>query len=100
MTHALRLTAEARDDIHRLQGFLLDNDPAAAKAAVVAIDKAFSLLAWSPFSCRKATLQENPLLRELVIPFGRAGFVALFEIDSADAVTVLAVRHQREEDYY
>jgi hypothetical protein len=39
-------------------------------------------------------------LRELLIPFGRAGYVALFEIDDNQTVTVLAVRHQLEDDYY
>lgn len=28
-----------------------------------------------------------------------AGYVALFEIDEANTVTVLAIRHQREDDY-
>jgi mRNA-degrading endonuclease RelE of RelBE toxin-antitoxin system len=35
-----------------------------------------------------------------VISFGASGYVALFEIDDATTVTVLAVRHQREEDYH
>jgi len=52
-----------------------------------------------PFSCRKAT-PDNPLLRELVISLGRSGYVALFEIDDPKTVTVLAVRHQREDDYW
>lgn len=56
------------------------------------------MLRFSPFSCRKAT-RNNPFLRELVIPFGRAGYVALFEIEPGNAVSVVAVRHQREEDY-
>jgi hypothetical protein len=43
---------------------------------------------------------DNPLLRELVIPFGSAGYVALFEIESFSTVTILAVRHQREDDYH
>ena len=42
----------------------------------------------------------NPFLRELIIPFGASGYVALFEIDNRDCVTFLAVRHQREEDYH
>ncbi|NMW21391.1 MAG: type II toxin-antitoxin system RelE/ParE family toxin [Chlorobiaceae bacterium] len=51
------------------------------------------------FSCRKAT-QDNPLLRELLILFGNAGYVALFEIDDKQTITILAIRHQREDDYY
>jgi plasmid stabilization system protein ParE len=52
-----------------------------------------------PFSCRKAP-PENPFLRELIIPFGSAGYVLLFEIGDAESVTILAVRHQREDDYH
>ena len=36
----------------------------------------------------------------MVISFGRAGYVALYEIESERTVTVLAVRHQREDDYF
>ena len=39
-------------------------------------------------------------LRELIIPFGESGYVALFEIENRDTVTVLAARQQREEDYH
>ena len=53
----------------------------------------------SPFSYRKAQAN-NPFLRELIIPFGASGYVALFEIEGTDTVTVLAVRHQREDDYH
>jgi plasmid stabilization system protein ParE len=58
-----------------------------------------ALLAGSPFSCRKAA-PDNTFLRELIIAFGASGYVALFEIDDANTVTVLAVRHQREDDYH
>ncbi|MFA5825450.1 MAG: type II toxin-antitoxin system RelE/ParE family toxin [Gallionellaceae bacterium] len=36
----------------------------------------------------------------MLIPFGTAGYVALFEIEEDETVTIIAVRHQREEDYY
>jgi len=36
----------------------------------------------------------------LLIPFRGAGYVALYEIKDADHVTVLAVRHQLEDDYH
>jgi len=41
-----------------------------------------------------------PFLRELIIPFGASGYVALFEIAEDQTVTILAVRHQRESDYH
>ncbi len=91
-------TPEAEDDLLRLYDFLLEKDLTAAERALEAIKEAVELLRFSPFSCRKV-LRDNPLLRELVIPFGSAGYVALFEIETGDTVNVLAVRHQREEDY-
>jgi hypothetical protein len=36
----------------------------------------------------------------MVIPFGTAGYVALFEIEDSKTVTVLAIRHQRDDDYH
>ena len=37
---------------------------------------------------------------DLIIPFGATSCVALFEIDDSKTVTILAVRHQREDDYH
>ena len=66
---------------------------------MTAIKEGVRQLAFSPFSFRKAT-RENPFLREFVIPFGAAGYAALFAIDDSKSVTILAVRHQREDDYH
>ena len=96
--YKVRFTPEAEDDLLRLYDFLLERDVTAAERALEAIREAVDLLRFSPFSCRK-TLPDHPFLRELVIPFGSAGYVALFEIESDSTVNVLAIRHQREEDY-
>ena len=96
--YKVRFTPEAEDDLLRLYDFLLDKDVAAAERALEAIKGAVELLRFSPFSCRKA-LAHNPFLRELIIPLGAAGYVVLFEIESGNAINILAVRHQREEDY-
>jgi len=53
---------------------------------------------FTPFSFRKAT-PNNPFLREMLVPFGASGYVALYEIDDEETVTILALRHQREDDY-
>ncbi|MBL7250075.1 type II toxin-antitoxin system RelE/ParE family toxin [Alcanivorax marinus] len=43
---------------------------------------------------------EMPELRELMIPFGKAGYVVLYRyLPREDAVYVLAVRHQKEAGY-
>jgi len=97
--YRVRFTPEAEDDLLRLYDFLLEKDLRAAERAIRAIEEATGLLRFSPFSCRKV-LRDHPFLRELVIPFGSAGYVALFEIEGERTVTVLAVRHQREEDYH
>lgn len=112
MNFRVRYTREARDDLKRLYAFLLERDENAAVRALEAIDKAAELLRDFPFTCRKVD-EANPFLRELVISFGGSGYVALFEIEgAADAgaddhltqkkryVTILAVRHQREDDYH
>ncbi len=97
----VRFTAAAETDLLRLFDFLLEPDVVAAEQAREAIAKAIELLKVFPFSCRKALGGDgNPFLRELIIPFGGAGYVALFEIENRDTVTPLALRRQREEDYH
>ena len=99
MSYRIRFTRAARDDLKRLYAFLLEHDLHAARRARTAIGKAIECLQEFPFSCRKAA-PDNPFLRELIIPFGTAGYVALFEIEDSEIVTILAIRHQREDDYY
>ena len=98
MSYQVRYTREARADLKRLYAFLLEKDLDAAERALDAIQSAVKMLETFPFSCRKAKA-DNPLIRELLIPFGSAGYVALFEIET-EFVTIIAVRHQREEDYH
>lgn len=98
MSFRVRFAPAAREDLKRLYEFLLEEDLDAARSARAAIGKAIEVLREFPFSCRKA-LPDDPFLRELVIPFGAAGYVALFEIEGRETVTVLAIRHQREDDY-
>ena len=98
MSFRLRVTLEAKSDLERLYGFLAEQDLEASERALDVIDRAWTILEEFPFSCRKAE-DSNPFVREIVIPFGSAGYVALFEIENQQTVTVLAVRHQREDDY-
>lgn len=100
MSYRVRFTQEARDDLIRLYAFLAGRDIDAAERAKEAIAKGIALLQDFPFTCRKASSNGSPFLRELLISFGSSGYVALFDIQSEASVTVLAVRHQREDDYY
>ena len=99
MAYQVRFTKSAREDLKRLYRFFLEQDMHAANHALLAINKAVDLMSAFPFSCRKAQA-DNPLIRELIISFASKGYVALFEIESDNWVTILALRHQREDDYY
>ncbi|SMG09794.1 type II toxin-antitoxin system RelE/ParE family toxin [Paraburkholderia susongensis] len=99
--YQVRLTIAASEDLERLYTFIVNRDDAdvgLAERALAAIAAGFSTLETSPFTCRKVS--RSPFLRELIIPFGASGYVALFEIEGGDMVTILAVRHQREDDYH
>ena len=98
MSYQIRYTDEASDDLKRLYAFLLQQDIQSAEHALQVIEKAIEVLKTFPFTCRKAQI-DNPFLRELVISFGANGYVALFDIEEKNMVTILAVRHQREDDY-
>jgi plasmid stabilization system protein ParE len=97
----VRFTRSADDDLLRFFGFIgerVPTDIGTAERALDSIRGALSMLERFPFSCRKVS-SESPFLREITIPFGADGYVALFEIEDARTVTVLAVRRQREDDY-
>ena len=106
MSFRVRLTRGAEADLERLFEFVLERelardgggDLAVPEQAIAALRAGIATLKTSPFTCRKAG--QSPFLRELVVPFGRAGYVALFEIEDASNVVVVAVRHQLEDDYH
>ena len=106
MTFRVRLTREAEADLDRLFDFIVERelgraspDFALADAALQAIRAGIATLRSSPFTCRKAAANTS-FVRELVIPFGHTGDVALFEIRDRTEVVVAAVRHQREDDFH
>jgi plasmid stabilization system protein ParE len=105
VTFKVRLTRDAEADLDRLFDFLLERelsrdggDLSLPTQAIAALQSGIATLKTSPFTCRKAG--QSPFLRELVIPFGRSGYLALFEIEDGTSVAVLAVRHQLEDDYH
>lgn len=104
MSFEVRFSATADDDLARLFDFLLEraqtvNDLELAGTAIEAIRTAvLHQLSATPYSFRKAG--QRTTRRELIIPFGASGYVALYEIASPSSVVVLAVRHEREEDYH
>lgn len=105
MSIRVRFTRGAEADLERLFDFVLERELARdggnlnlPEQALLAIRACIAILKSSPFTCRK--VGHSPFLRELIIPIGRSGYVALFEIEGASDVVVTAVRHQREDDYH
>jgi plasmid stabilization system protein ParE len=105
MGYAVVFSEAAAQDLEQLFDFALQReldsetgDLEIPARALQAIKEAIRFLEISPFACRK--LGPSPFLRELVIPFGRSGYVALFEIVDQYTVMIGAVRHQREDDYH
>lgn len=105
MSYRVRLTRAAEADLERLYDFVLERELQRsagrlelAHQALAALRAGIATLEASPFTCRKAA--SSAFLRELVVSFGHSGYVVLFEIEDASTVTVLAVRHQIEDDYH
>ena len=94
----VRLSAWAQSDLTRLRTFLANKDVNAAQRAMLVIREAFMPLTHAPMIGRP--VEDTDGLRELVIDFGASGYLALYRFEPAlDAVTILAVKHQREDDY-
>lgn len=90
------VTAGALADLDRCRRFLARRDPRAARRAAGEIRRHFDALATFPGMGRPV----GDDLRELVIPFGDSGYVALYRHEEGDdLVAILAFRHQRETGY-
>ena len=85
--------------VKHLYNFLAEKNIDAAKAAAALLFKQAELLEAFPNAGRPAE-DLDPEHREILIPFGAAGYVLLYHFDEdRTAVTVLAVRHQKEACY-
>ena len=83
-------------NLGRAFDFLAEHDPDVAMATAVAIREAVEVLASHPLIGRIVAGE----LRELVISYGRTGYVALYRfLPAQDRIRILAIRHQRELDY-
>lgn len=92
----LIITEQARAGLVKCRTFLEGKNPLAAQRAGQTIAEQFSLLATQPHMGRPYA--ETPELRELLIPFGATGYVALYRLDGPDIV-ILAFRHMKEAGY-
>lgn len=92
------VTEGAIQGLERCRRFLIAKYPLAAKRASQAISGQFQLLESEPDIGRP--LQDIQELRELIIPFGDSGYVALYRYEpGTNPIHVLAFRHQKEAGY-
>ena len=85
----------ALNNLERAFESLAQHDPDAAALAAAAIRDAVEALSRHPLIGRAVEGD----LRELVISFGKTGYVALYRfLPRRDEIRVLAIRHQRELD--
>lgn len=93
----VRYGARALADLDRLFDFLAAENPHAAAGAAAVIVDAVKILERHPHIGRPV----RGRLRELVISYGRAGYVALYRVaPRGEQVEIVAIRHQREAGYH
>lgn len=93
------ITAAAMNGLACCEEFLYQKNYEALQRAGLAISKQFLLLETFPEIGRP--LDDIVEIRELLIPFGDSGYVALYRYEAdKDEVYVLALRHQKEAGYF
>jgi plasmid stabilization system protein ParE len=94
----LLVTPGAARGLERCRAHLAARSPAAARRAAEAIAGHLERLTTTPAMGRPVA--DTPGFRELIIPFGDSGYVALYRHEEQrDLVLLLAFRHQREAGY-
>ncbi|MCF6283776.1 MAG: type II toxin-antitoxin system RelE/ParE family toxin [Candidatus Hydrogenedentes bacterium] len=92
------VTEGAARGLERCRRFLGEKSQQAARRAGQAIEQQFALLETNPAIGRP--FADIPELRELIIPFGGSGYVALYRHETdTNTVYILAFRHQKEAGY-
>jgi plasmid stabilization system protein ParE len=92
------ITEGAAQGLERCRRFLAEKNPQATMRAGQAIEHQFALLETEAEIGRP--FDDLPELRELIIPFGDSGYVALYHHEAkSDSVYVLTFRHQKEAGY-
>ena len=92
------ITEGAAKGLEHCRRFLAEKNPQASMRAGQAIEHHFAQLETDPEIGRP--VYDLPELRELIIPFGDTGYVALYHHEiKNDLLYMLAFRHQKEAGY-
>jgi plasmid stabilization system protein ParE len=86
----------ALTNLERVFDFLAEHEPQAVLGTARSTVEAVDALSNHPLIGRTVAGE----LRELVISYGKTGYIALYRfLPAQDLVRILAIRHQRELDY-
>jgi hypothetical protein len=95
-------TVTFQEDIERLEEHIVERELASNTPDDTclfrfrdAVERAMAILSFAPHTCRRSEGYRE--FRELVIPFGHGGCVALFAIRDFDVI-LLSARDQHEHD--
>ncbi|MFY8164439.1 MAG: type II toxin-antitoxin system RelE/ParE family toxin [Brevundimonas sp.] len=92
MKHRVNVTPEARADLFRLNLFLANQSPTAARRAMDAIDAGLRSLARMPARARRTSDD----LHTFPIRFGQSGYLVQFRVMD-DTVVIARIHHMRED---
>jgi plasmid stabilization system protein ParE len=97
----VKLSDQATKDLGRFADFLIQAGvPHKAEEAISTILTAFKVLVSNPLIGKPYPLDEYDTFHELVIKYGKSGYVALYSFDEkADLAVIHAIRHQKEVGY-
>ena len=97
----VKLSDQATEDLGRFADFLIQAGvPHKTEVAISTILTAFEVLISNPLIGEAYPLDGYDNFHELVIKYGKSGYIALYSFDKkADLVVIHAIRHQKEVGY-
>ncbi len=92
MIREVRLTARAKNDLSRLEAFLIKKNPDAARRAVDAITGAIRSL---PEHAERGHIGRQPDLTQIPVAFGNSGYVIQYRV-SNETILIARIKHALE----
>lgn len=93
-------TDNALSDLVRVSEFMAQIEPKLKETVISTIAEGVDILSTFPEIAEPAKDEKYKYMRELFVPFGKAGYSVLYEYDAPNkSVYIAAIRHTRESGY-
>lgn len=93
----IEYTEKALNDFVRLADFLQINAPNKVTEALQTIHDKLDILCDFPKIGKLVSCKDLPNLREIIIPYGKASYIALYTFkEERDVIVIETIRHARE----